>query len=90
MAKLEIINLKKQFSSQVIPVKDITLEVNDGEFLTLLSPSGCGKSTLLRMIAGLDQPTEGKVILCHRDVTTLPPVNGILPWSFKVMPCTPI
>jgi multiple sugar transport system ATP-binding protein len=42
MAKLEIINLKKQFSSQVIPVKDITLEVNDGEFLTLLGPSGCG------------------------------------------------
>ncbi|CAC5340421.1 MULTISPECIES: ABC transporter ATP-binding protein [Planktothrix] len=73
MAKLEIINLKKQFSSQVIPVKDITLEVNDGEFLTLLGPSGCGKSTLLRMIAGLDQPTEGKVILGHRDVTTLPP-----------------
>ncbi|MGL6137479.1 MAG: ATP-binding cassette domain-containing protein, partial [Planktothrix sp.] len=69
MAKLEIIKLKKQFSSQVIPVKNITLEVNDGEFLTLLGPSGCGKSTLLRMIAGLDQPTQGKVILGNRDVT---------------------
>ncbi|VXD18366.1 Uncharacterized ABC transporter ATP-binding protein YcjV [Planktothrix serta PCC 8927] len=73
MAKLELQHLKKQFSNQVIPVKDITLEVNDGEFLTLLGPSGCGKSTLLRMIAGLDQPTEGKVILGNRDLTTVPP-----------------
>ncbi len=87
MAKLEIINLKKQFSSQVIPVKDITLEVNDGEFLTLLGPSGCGKSTLLRMIAGLDQPTEGKVSdhpsprsteYCHglSKLCPVPPFNG--------------
>ncbi len=73
MPKLELKNLKKQFSNTIIPVKDITLEVNDGEFLTLLGPSGCGKSTLLRMIAGLDQPTSGKVILGNQDVTTIPP-----------------
>lgn len=73
MPKLELKNLKKQFSNTIIPVKDITLEVKDGEFLTLLGPSGCGKSTLLRMIAGLDQPTSGKVILGNQDVTTTPP-----------------
>jgi multiple sugar transport system ATP-binding protein len=51
MAKLELRNLNKTYSPKVVPVKDISLTVNDGEFLTLLGPSGCGKSTTLRAIA---------------------------------------
>jgi multiple sugar transport system ATP-binding protein len=73
MAKLEIKNLKKQYSPKIIPVKSIDIEVEDGEFLTLLGPSGCGKSTLLRLIAGLEQPTEGTVEIGGKMV------NGVAP-----------
>ena len=71
MPKLEVHNLNKTYNSKVIPVKDITLEVDEGEFLTLLGPSGCGKSTLLRLIAGLEQPTRGKVLINGRNVTDI-------------------
>ncbi|WP_299414944.1 ABC transporter ATP-binding protein [Acaryochloris sp. IP29b_bin.148] len=63
MAKLEIKHLNKTYNSKVVPVKDLSLTVEDGEFLTLLGPSGCGKSTTLRLIAGLEQPTRGEVVI---------------------------
>ena len=73
MAKLTLKNLQKKYRSDVIPVKDISLEINDGEFLTLLGPSGCGKSTLLRLIAGLEPPSKGEVIIGGKNVNkTLP------------------
>ncbi len=73
MAKLELQNLQKKYNPKVIPVKDISLEVEDGEFLSLLGPSGCGKSTLLRLIAGLEQPTKGKVVIGGKSVNKLAP-----------------
>ena len=69
MSKLELKNLNKTFSPKVIPVKDISLSVDDSEFLTLLGPSGCGKSTTLRMIAGLEEVTRGKIFLGNEDIT---------------------
>jgi spermidine/putrescine transport system ATP-binding protein len=54
-------------------VRDVTLEVVAGEFLTLLGPSGCGKTTLLRMVAGFDTPDAGRVLLSGADVTGVPP-----------------
>ncbi|ABW26506.1 ABC transporter ATP-binding protein [Acaryochloris marina] len=63
MAKLEIKHLNKTYNPKVVPVKDLSLTVEDGEFLTLLGPSGCGKSTTLRLIAGLEQPTRGDVVI---------------------------
>ncbi len=69
MAKLELKNLNKTFSPKVVPVKDISLSVEDSEFLTLLGPSGCGKSTTLRMIAGLEEVTRGKIFLGNDDIT---------------------
>jgi multiple sugar transport system ATP-binding protein len=69
MAKLELVHLNKTYTPKVVPVKDLSLNVEDGEFLTLLGPSGCGKSTTLRMIAGLEQPTRGEIRIGRQTVT---------------------
>ena len=58
--------------SEVQAVADVTLTVYNGEFLTLLGPSGCGKHTLLRLIAGLEDPSSGQIILDGQDITDLP------------------
>ena len=64
--------VSKSFGT-VAAVRDVSLEVAAGEFLTLLGPSGCGKTTLLRMIAGLESPDRGRLLLGGRDVTDEPP-----------------
>lgn len=69
MAKLELKNLNKTYGPKIVPVKDISLSVDEGEFLTLLGPSGCGKSTTLRLIAGLEQPTRGDIFIGGKRVT---------------------
>ena len=72
--------LRKSFGD-VAAVRDVSLEIRPGEFLTLLGPSGCGKTTLLRMIAGFESPDAGQVLISGRDVTALPayerPVNTV-------------
>ncbi len=72
MAELKLTNLTKKFGD-VTAVDDITLEVYDGEFLVLLGPSGCGKTTAMRMIAGLEEVTDGIITIDDVDVTDLPP-----------------
>lgn len=62
----------KRFGDQVA-VDNVSLEIRDGEFFSLLGPSGCGKTTLLRMIAGFDTPDEGRVIIGGKDMTQVPP-----------------
>jgi multiple sugar transport system ATP-binding protein len=73
MAKLELRDLNKTYTPTSVPVKDLSLSVEEGEFLTLLGPSGCGKSTILRLIAGLEQPTRGQVMIQGRNVSGLEP-----------------
>lgn len=72
MALIEISNLTKSFGS-VKAVDGVTLEIQAGEFLTLLGPSGSGKTTVLRMIAGFEKPDSGTISLNGRDITDLPP-----------------
>jgi multiple sugar transport system ATP-binding protein len=72
MARIELQNLRKTFG-QVVAVNDVSLQVEDGEFVALLGPSGCGKTTTLRMVSGLEAPDSGTIRIGDRDVTTLPP-----------------
>ena len=65
-------HLKKSFGSTTV-VDDLSLEINDGEFVVLLGPSGCGKTTTLRMIAGLEEATSGEISIDGRPVNGLPP-----------------
>ncbi|MEL6501649.1 MAG: ABC transporter ATP-binding protein, partial [Cyanobacteria bacterium J06623_1] len=83
MAKLRLENLQKQYRPDVIPVKDISLEIDDGEFLTLLGPSGCGKSTLLRLIAGLEPPTRGRVIMGEKNINQAAPGDRNMAMVFQ-------
>jgi ABC-type Fe3+/spermidine/putrescine transport system ATPase subunit len=69
---LELRHLEKRFG-QTVAAQDLSLSVMAGEFFTLLGPSGSGKSTVLRIIAGLEQPDSGTIILENRDITTAPP-----------------
>ena len=74
MAQLdvELRHLTKRFGS-VVAVRDLSLEVGQAEFVSLLGPSGCGKTTTLRMIAGFEEPTSGDIIIGGRSVRDLPP-----------------
>jgi multiple sugar transport system ATP-binding protein len=72
MDTVETINLKKHFG-EVKAVDGVDLAIHEGEFFVILGPSGCGKTTLMRMIAGLETPTEGDVVIGGQRVTELPP-----------------
>src|SRR4249919_3220218 len=68
MAEIRVENLKKNFG-EFIAVRDSSFTVRDGDFFCLLGPSGCGKTTTMRMIAGLELPTSGRIVLGGEDVT---------------------
>jgi len=70
--QVSIVDLVKRFA-EVTAVDGINLDVVGGEFFSLLGPSGCGKTTTLRLIAGFEQPTEGRILLDGRDVAHTPP-----------------
>ena len=75
MTTIELRGVSKVYSNGEVPfdaVSDIDLSIADGEFFTVIGPSGCGKSTLLRLVAGLDQPTSGQVLLDGQVVNDVP------------------
>ncbi len=72
MAGISLERVKKRFGDSLV-LDELSLEVHDREFVVLLGPSGCGKSTVLRLIAGLEDPTEGTVNIGERDVSRVAP-----------------
>jgi multiple sugar transport system ATP-binding protein len=70
--KILLENLSKHFGA-VKAVDDVNLEINDGEFMSLVGPSGCGKTTILRLIAGLESPTSGEIYFDGTPVSRVPP-----------------
>jgi multiple sugar transport system ATP-binding protein len=82
MSSLTINSVGKRYG-EVRAIKDISIQVEDGEFLVLVGPSGCGKSTLLRMIAGLEQLTEGQIRLGERDVSRVDPKDRDVAMVFQ-------
>jgi multiple sugar transport system ATP-binding protein len=73
VAEIALDRVTKAYTADVVAVDGVSLEIANGEFLVLVGPSGCGKSTLLRMIAGLEEVTDGTIAIDARDVTELPP-----------------
>jgi multiple sugar transport system ATP-binding protein len=73
LAEIVLEHVTKVFGSDVVAVDDVSLRIEDGEFLVLVGPSGCGKSTLLRLIAGLEEATDGQITIGDRDVTDRAP-----------------
>ncbi len=83
MAAIELENVTKEFAGGVMAVDDVSLTIADGEFMVLVGPSGCGKSTLLRMIAGLEEITDGTISIGDVDVTELEPSNRDIAMVFQ-------
>src|SRR5512145_1874826 len=70
---LALEGITRIFENGVRAVDDVSLEIRGGEFLTLLGRTSCGKTTILRMIAGLDTPTQGRILLDGKDIGNTPP-----------------
>jgi iron(III) transport system ATP-binding protein len=85
---LELQGIRKEFGS-FTALRDVNLDVSQGEFVCFLGPSGCGKTTLLRIIAGLEVQTSGTVLQAGRDISRLPPAQrdyGIVFQSYALFP----
>ncbi len=80
MATVSLKNVKKIYDNKVTAVHDFNLEIADKEFIVLVGPSGCGKSTTLRMIAGLEDISEGDLLIGGKRMN---------PWCSRATPCIP-
>ena len=88
-AHLELKNLRKVFrtdDTEVVAIDDISLEVGKGELVSLIGPSGCGKTTVLRMVAGLQEPSSGQIILDGKEVHGPGSDRGMVFQEFALFP----
>ncbi|NOX96874.1 MAG: sn-glycerol-3-phosphate ABC transporter ATP-binding protein UgpC [Nitrospirae bacterium] len=83
MSKVVLKNVKKVFSGDILAVNDANIEIADKEFMVLVGPSGCGKSTTLRMLAGLEEITEGEIYIGDRLVNDIPPKDRDIAMVFQ-------
>ncbi|HEY1089461.1 MAG TPA: ABC transporter ATP-binding protein, partial [Burkholderiaceae bacterium] len=82
MSAISLQNISKNFSGAEV-IRDVSVEIADGEFCVLVGPSGSGKSTLLRLIAGLEEPSSGEIRIGERDVTFEPPKKRNIAMVFQ-------
>jgi multiple sugar transport system ATP-binding protein len=83
MTTVDLVHLGKTFENGFVAVEDFTLSILDGEVLVLVGPSGCGKSTVLRILAGLEEPTTGEVLIGGRNVLNVPPQHRDIAMVFQ-------
>ena len=83
MASLSLKNIYKKYAGGVTAVSDFCLEIQDKEFIVLVGPSGCGKSTTLRMIAGLEEISEGELYIGDRLVNDVAPKDRDIAMVFQ-------
>ncbi len=83
MARILLDGVTKVFGSDVVAVDHVSMDIADGEFMVLVGPSGCGKSTLLRIVAGLEELTDGEVVIGDRIVTDLAPRDRDIAMVFQ-------
>jgi multiple sugar transport system ATP-binding protein len=83
MASVRLESVRKVYPNGHVAAHGLDLEIPDGEFMVLVGPSGCGKSTALRMIAGLETPSGGRILIGDRDVTALPPQERDIAMVFQ-------
>jgi ABC-type sugar transport system ATPase subunit len=82
MSRITLTDVSKAYGSVKV-LHDINLDIRDGELIVFVGPSGCGKSTLLRLIAGLDRPTGGTILINDKDVTKVPAADRGLAMVFQ-------
>jgi multiple sugar transport system ATP-binding protein len=83
MAAIELVHLSKVYANDVAAVRDLNLQVAEGEFMVLVGPSGCGKTTALRMVAGLEEVTLGEIRIGGKVVNDLPPRDRDIAMVFQ-------
>lgn len=83
MAEVKLVHVAKAYETGPRVIRDVSIEVKDHEFLVLVGPSGCGKSTLLRMIAGLEEITEGDLLIDGQRVNNVPPKDRNIAMVFQ-------
>jgi multiple sugar transport system ATP-binding protein len=88
MAELVLTDIDKVYDNGFHAVKDLSIDVADGEFLVLVGPSGCGKTTALRMIAGLEDITDGTLTIGGKVMNDVAPASATSPWCSRTTPST--
>jgi NitT/TauT family transport system ATP-binding protein len=87
--KVKIDNVKKSFSGrngETVALNGVTMDIKENEFISVIGPSGCGKSTLLNIIAGLKEPSSGKVYLDGKEITGPGPERGVVFQQYALFP----
>jgi multiple sugar transport system ATP-binding protein len=83
VGRIVLEHVTKEFAGGVAAVRDVSLEIANGEFTVLVGPSGCGKTTILRMIAGLEEVTAGEITIGDRVVTDAKPKDRDIAMVFQ-------